>query len=1045
MRSLPTGVVTLLFTDIEGSTTLLERAPVAYRGALKKHHRLLNLAIEGHDGVVFERLGDGIYAAFQRTTDAVAAAVQAQLSLHKHNWGELGEVRVRMAVHPGELDRWDDRYFGPALYRCARLLAVGHGGQTLLSGVAAEIVGGTLPSDCELRDLGNHRLKDLRSPEHIFQIVHPRLRADFPALRSLEARPNNIPVQLTSFVGRERELNDVRKLHADGRLITLTGPGGSGKTRFALQFAAEVIDRFPDGVFLVELAPLADPLLVLPTIAKTLGISERRGTALVDDLKSYLREKALLLVVDNFEHVLPAAELIQDLLRAAPKLKVLVTSREALRLSGERDFAMPPLDVPIAASSSLADYAAIRLFVDRAQAARPGFVLNGHAEAVVELCRRLDGLPLAIELAAARASVLSPQQLLARLDDRLALLDRGPRDLPARQRTLRAAIEWSYELLAPDERRVFARLAVFAGDFAVDGAEEVCASGDMSSPPLDVLSSLVDKSLLERMPEAAHEPRFRMLETIRAYALGCLKASGEVELVRQRHAAHYAKLAEAAEPRLRCPEQIQWLDRLDRELDNIRAAIGASTVTSDVRLRLGSALVRFCFYRGHLREVRIWLRIALEKADDISKGVRAKALNAAASVANEVGEPEPALARESLQLHESLGDREGMAWSTLTLCNSYDQQRDRDRKRDCYREAADLFAEVRERWGYARSLGNLGGALQEQGEFEQAITHHEEALAVFRELGDGRQVAGELAGLASVFLWQLGDHARARTPLREAVAMLSRVGDARSLCDPLLDLAYIEMREGEYADAERLVERALLISREFGDRRLTARSLLRLGTVRSTDGNYVDAESPFREALQLAEGAGVAHQRQLNLVAAALTGLGINALRAGNTGQALLLHERVLAAARETGVDEHLWAPLANLGLTYLARGEHAASAAYFKENLLITTKLRLRRDIHEPFEGLAVISQAAGDASTAALLAGAADALRRASGEGMLPDERAHYLPILDRVREKLGPEEFAKHWDRGRALSADDALEQALKVADGYATTLDSSADRV
>jgi predicted ATPase/class 3 adenylate cyclase/tetratricopeptide (TPR) repeat protein len=1035
MRSLPTGVVTLLFTDIEGSTTLLERHPIAYRDALKTHHRLLNEAVEGHDGVVFERLGDGVYAAFPRTSDAVAAAVQAQLSLRAHDWGELGEVRVRMAVHPGELDRWDDRYFGPALYRCARLLAVGHGGQTLLSGLAAEIVGGALPLDCELRDLGNHRLKDLRAPEHVFQIVHKRLRVEFPALRSLESRPHNIPVQLTSFVGRENELKAVRDLLSDVRLITLTGPGGSGKTRFALQLAAEVIDRFADGVFIVELAPIADPLLVLPTIAKTLGISERVGTPLADDLRSYLHEKTLLLVVDNFEHVVPAAEVINDLLRSAPKLKVLVTSREVLRLSGERDFAIPPLVVPsIARSGSVAEYAAIQLFIDRAQAVQPGFVLNGQTEAVIALCQRLDGLPLAIELAAARTSVLSPQQILARLDDRMALLERGPRDVPTRQRTLRAAIEWSYDLLTPDERRVFARLAAFAGNFALDAAEAVSDGGDLSSSAVDLIASLVDKSLIERLPVGTHEPRFRMLETIRAYASGRLDASLEADVVRDRHALHYMELAEVAEPRLRGNEQILWLDRLDRELDNIRAAMGAPTVKPDVRLRLGSALWRFCVYRAHTPEARTWLRIALGEADGAEDGLRAKALYATAALANESGESGLDFARESLQLRERLGDREGMAWSTLVICNSYGQE-ERVQKRACLEQAVGLFAEVGERWGYARSIGNLGGELQGLGEIERAIKNHEQALEIFRKLGDVRQVASELGGLASAFLWQLGDHVRARAPLQEALQMLSRVGDARSLCGPLLDLATIETREGEYVEAERFVERALSIGREFGDRSLTVRSLLRLGILRSTAGDHAGAEQPLREAMELAEGAE-APQRFRVLVMSALTTLGINALRAGNPDEALALHRQVLAAAREIASDQELWAPLGNLGMTYLARGEHATSAAYFKEHLEVTTRMGQRRDIHEPFEGLAVIAYTAGDATSAALLAGAADAQRHRSGEKMVAAESARYLPVLDRLREALGPDEFAKHWDRGHELTADQALETALRIAARYGT---------
>jgi predicted ATPase/class 3 adenylate cyclase len=612
MSELPHGTVTFLFTDIEGSTRLWERDPAVMRMAMARHDDLLSAAVESHRGYLYKQIGDAVQAAFPTSADALASAVATQRALTDEPRPEIGPLPVRMALQVGEAapNARGDYHQVPALNRLARLLAAGHGGQVLLTEAVRHQLDGLLPTGVSLRDLGKHRLRDLLAPEQISQVVIDGLPDHFPPLKSLERHPTNLPVQPNPLVGRAAELVKVSDLlmHEDVRLVTLTGVGGTGKTRLALQVAADLLDRFEDGVLFVDLAPLADPSLMLPTIAPTLGIREAGGRSLRDSPVSYLTGKRLLLLLDNFEHLLAASSVVADLLAACGDLKVLATSRATLHVRAEREFPVPPMALPdptrLPAPDRLAEVAAVTLFVQRTQAAEPDFALTAeNASAVADLCVRLDGLPLALELAAARVKLLPPPALLTRLERRLPVLTGGPRDLPARQRTLRDTIAWSHDLLSPQEQTLFQRLSVFAGGSTLEAVEAV-ANPDGGLDTFAALAALVDHSLLRQSEGADGEPRFVMLETIREYGLERL-AEHDADVLRESHAHYYLALAERLRPRIDSREGKTVLARLDAEHPNLRAALtwAIEQGDADIGVQLGAASWKFWYVRGLARSI----------------------------------------------------------------------------------------------------------------------------------------------------------------------------------------------------------------------------------------------------------------------------------------------------------------------------------------------------------------------------------------------------------------------------------------------------------
>jgi predicted ATPase/class 3 adenylate cyclase len=578
------GTLTFLFTDLEGSARLWERFPQPMKRALERHDSILLTAVTAAGGQVVKMTGDGLMAVFGSAAEAVRACLAAQRGLVEEPWPETGVLRVRMGLHSGEAQRRGDDYFGPAVIRSARIMAVGHGGQVLLSGASAALVADQLPDGAALVDLGAHRLKDLGRPEELFQLVHPALPQDFPALAAPDRRPNNLPTQTSTFIGREIELREIRaRIERESvRLLTLTGPGGTGKTRLALRVAADEIDRFDHGVFFIDLSAIRDTQAVLASIARTVGLTETADRSLLAELKRQLHHQRILLVLDNFEQVMEAASTAVELLSGCPRLKLLVTSREALHVRGEQLYAVPPLSLPQAAgerpnAADLAGYEAVQLFVERAQAVKPDFRLtNQNSDTIVDICLRLDGLPLAIELATARINLFSPEELRERLSSRLALLRGGPRDLPSRQRTLRATIEWSYQLLEGSERRLFELLSVFSG--AGLGAFETVAEElewvpETGGDTLDGLASLLDKSLIRKVDPDDAASRLLMLETIKEYAAERLDELPEFAAgARQAHAAYFADFAKRHWQHLIGQRRDAALAAMTADIDNLRLA-----------------------------------------------------------------------------------------------------------------------------------------------------------------------------------------------------------------------------------------------------------------------------------------------------------------------------------------------------------------------------------------------------------------------------------------------------------------------------------------
>jgi len=885
MAELPTGTVTFLFTDIEGSTKLAREHPETWETSRAHHHAILRGAIESNHGIVFQIVGDGFCAAFHTAGDALHAAHQAQKDLQSEPWGDAA-IRVRMGIHTGEAEAHENEYHGYlSLSLVQQLMSAGHGGQVLVSGAAEYLLRDGLPKDVTLRDLGKHNIKDVLQPVRIFQVSAPDLQNDFPALRTFDILPNNLPAQLTSFIGREKELAEVKILLHDAHMLTLTGPGGTGKTRLSIQAAGEALDQYPNGVWFVELAPILDPLLVPRTTAIAIGLRDEPQRPVIDMLCDYLREKKMLIILDNCEHLVEAcAQMTDRLLHAASNTRIFASSREALGIAGEVTYQVPSLGLPdlgnLPSVESLSQYEAVKLFIDRATAAVSTFtVTNDNAPALAQICHRLDGIPLAIELAAAKIRVLSLEQIAKRLDDRFRLLTGGSRTALERHQTLRAAMDWSYNLLSEGEKTLFCRLSVFVGGWTLEAAESVCddpptlrhgeretnrqddasfraGSGVVSSEDvLNLLEHLINKSLVIA-EEARHEARYRMLETMRQYAHEKLVDAGESDALRDRHLEYFLQLAETAAPHLIRPEQLEWLARLNADYENLRAALewALSKETAELSLRLCAALGKFWHLRSYWQEGSKWMQSALSKPAQnpnmLEKAARVKALYLDAKLAYELGGIErlKTSAELSLALAQGGSDQRDIAIARYYVGFALLVRDDSDHGRLLIEQSLLEFRELNDPYWESYSYRWLSVMLIRHGGPKPV-----EAILLSLELA---RKAGERLNLAyalyyyALYLYNLNQMDNAKKCAEEAQLILEQIGSQMNFPSSLV--ATITWFSGDYEKVRSLYTEMKERSSLIGEIYAKSHAIWKLGLLAIEENDLSQAQAYIEEALMLA-------------------------------------------------------------------------------------------------------------------------------------------------------------------------------------------------
>ncbi|HEX6402611.1 MAG TPA: adenylate/guanylate cyclase domain-containing protein [Pseudonocardiaceae bacterium] len=1027
---LPVGTVTFMLTDVEGSTLLWESAAESMGAAIRRHYELLDAAITLHGGVrpVEQGEGDSVVAAFARASDGLAAAFDIQRAFHSERWAERASLRLRIALHTAEAQRRNEgNYFGQAINRCARLRGIAHGGQIVLSRTARDLCLDRLPEHVELVDLGIHRLRDLGRPEHVFGLLHPDLPASFAPLSSLDTIPNNLPGELTSFVGRRTELAHIDDPLRRVRLLTLTGTGGAGKTRLALQAAADALDRYPDGVWLVELARLEDPALLPAVVIGALGLREVPGRTPLDTLVGHLRTRCALLVVDNCEHVLAAcAELADALLRACPSLTILATSRAPLGVPGEVTWRVPSMSLPAEPHrepiEALHQSDAVALFIDRALQVRPNFVINAaNAPTIAQICSDLDGIPLAIELAAARVRMLAPEQISRGLADRFHLLTGGARTVMPRQQTLQASIDWSYDLLSDGERSLLRRLSVFAGGWTLDAAEQVCQGGGIDRyGVLDLLTGLVDKSLVTT-DERGVETRYRLLETVRQYAAARLAEADDVEALRDQHLAYHLQLAEAATPQvLGAGRDDPVLHSLGAELPNMRAALEHAVVSDpDAGLRLVAALTLFWLFTGRYQESDAAQARALEAAGDEPTPLRGRVLAGRGNLALFSGAPESALrwSQAALEIGQACGDQwtSGRALNTLGFMIS---TRDPARGRPMLQRSVELATRTGDDWCLVSSSQVLGIASCFVDEFDAARPVLDDAFATAQRIGYRRGVALHWFCLG----WEAmvrGRPGQARELLARSIAASNELGDVfpNSMANSLL--THVHVRCGDPELACSLGTSTLKQVREAGVGIILGAANQTLARAEMALGELGAAREHLEAAVEVERGSQFAYFLTQHLaVLGTLDRIDghLDAARA-HGAEALEVAQRLGSGWMQAGAE-------CLLGRLSLTAGEAGEAEHHVHDALGRLVAKSFAIDIPECLDILAAVAAARESYEEAARLLGAAGAAREQLGVVRFPPEPEFWAGIERTTREALGDDGYSEAFTAGAALGIDDAV---------------------
>ncbi|MFN2464462.1 MAG: tetratricopeptide repeat protein [Candidatus Dormibacteria bacterium] len=1018
--------MTFVFTDIEGSTMLLEHLGVgAYSDLLHQHHVILRrVAISGHGGTEVRTVGDSFFLAFRDAGDAVAAMLQAQLALEAESWPQGARVKVRMGMHTGAGQLGGDDYVGRAVHQAARICSASHGGQ-LIATAASREAAGSPPDGAVWVPMGRHRLKDLSGAVELYELSHPGLPQGHPPLRTLDRISHNLPVQLSSFLGRSAEIAEAADILKRSRLVTMTGPGGTGKTRLAYQVAAECLEQFPDGVWVAELASLSDPARVPDALLSALGLRDQPASTALQTLLSHLRERKALVVLDNCEHLVDAvAEVADTLLRGSRLLQVLATSRQALRLGGETVWPVAPLALPNLADGALETVASadsVALFCERAAEARPGFALvANNADLVARICARMEGLPLGIELAAARVRTLPLGDIAERLERNLDVLARGPRNAEPRQASLRAAIDWSHDLLTPAEQALFRRLSVFARGFTLEAAEVVCeGNGIARAEILDLLDGLVDKSLVTPTDRGDDEIRFVLLENIRAYAAKRLEAAGEGASVADRHAEYFgAVVDECAKARY----DARTLRRLDHESPNILAATKHLAAGGNTRRhgRLVANLVVFWDLRGLRGVARRELHGYLARPDR-ERDLEADCLCGLGGVASTLGEYEEAVTRyqRAREIARELGDRDLECRCCGDLGNVASARGEHTEARRQWLEAATIASEIGSRQKEAQWRGALGLAAHNLGEYDLARSCFDASLALARDLDDRRMEGVWTGSLGNVEI-SLGNFAAARTNYEQALTMAREIGDRRFEGHWMGALADLAANMGDFERAQLLNQQSLLINRELGDRRLEGYRVANTGEVLAQLGRYEDAREHLDSALQIAQELG-----DRSLEGQCHGALGQLALTAGDPGSAQLMFEQALHVAQELGERrlEGQW--LCKLGETAYELGDVGAARHQCLLSLEIAIEIG-NPDAHL-FGQCARLLSGLGQHRVAAQLVGAIDSLMLASGRS--PEAAAQALAdsVVAAAWGTLGETEAAAARNVGAGVEWQAAAESA------------------
>ncbi len=869
MKALPEGTVTFLFTDIEGSTRLWEEYGASMQSALAQHDSLMRREIEAVGGTVFKTMGDAFCAVFPDSKAALQAAVSAQLALHTEQWPDGITLKVRMAVHTGTAELRDHDYFGTTLNRSARILATAHGGQVILSEAAHTLCAGEQIAGSTYSSLGTHRLKDLERPEHIFQLCHPDLPSEFPPLRALSQHTHNLPVQLTSFVGREKEKHTLIEMLAGSRLVTLAGSGGCGKTRLALQTAAELLEEFPQGVWLVELATVTDPSQVPQALADVLGVREVPGNTLTNTLCNALKGRNSLILLDNCEHLLDAASKIAEtLLKQCPYVHILASSREGLGVPGERVYRIPSLSTPPAngsMSTELEKYESVQLFVERARLHLSEFdITTSNADSVGAVCARLDGIPLAIELAAARIRSMSVNEIEKRLDQRFRLLTGGSRAVLPRQQTLRQLIDWSYDLLNDREQTMLQRVSVFMGGWSLECAEQVCSGGEIEEwEVLDLLTSLSDKSLVVvdtvSDAELGDISRYRLLETVRQYSLERLTETGGAEAARCRHRDWFVNYAEKAEPYLEGNGQVVWLERIAEEHENIITALNWCSEEGETGdcsgtekgLKLAVSLSKYWAIRGLWRACHLDVLLA-QPVERISVGFIARALNSAGTMTFNLGNYASAKEyySQALAICRELGNRPGESGCLSNFGMVEFHIGNYAAACEYFKLALDIIREIGDRRKEASFINNIGNVALETGDYSAASMYYKEALIINREIGNRQFESINLRNLGEMSIYTC-DYTAAIKYLELSLAVSRELGDRNGEASSLGKLGNVASDTGHYATAWENFDQALSISRELPDRKLEAECVQNEGVLALREKQYSKASELLRQALSL--------------------------------------------------------------------------------------------------------------------------------------------------------------------------------------------------